>query len=438
MIKLLLTLILVFAIAGIGFFLQRYDFPITAEMQGYYIETSSTRLVMVLVFLFAITYAVLKLFFWFKNSPRRLLSKMRKEHESQGYRNIMRGFSALAAGDAGRARKFAGKSGKALPHEPLVKLLQAQIAVNAGEKEAAAGFYRELTLSEDGKFAGFRGLVSQSMQANEPEKALAIAGELLRDNPKSSWLNEALIDLAFRIPDWDKLERYLKKAEANRSLGKVLLNEKFAIYYHVKAKIALSEGRVEDAKWLGERSLKYKGDFLPPAILLSGVYNDEGNYKKTRKLVAKFWGVAPHPILARNYEHALLNSGIREKAGKVKRLYEKNPDDIESIEFYARVLIDEKQADVARDILQKGLRIRETRGLCILMARIDDKVAWESRGVGALEDKCWHCRVTGARYAEWQVYSDSGEINTIEWGFAEMRLALTKSALAHSDFLSIR
>lgn len=434
MIKLLLTLILLFLICGIGFFLQRYDFPITAEMRGYMIETSSARLAVITVFLFGVIYAFLKLLFWFKNSPKRLMAKMRKEHESQGYRNIMRGFSSLAAGDVNAARKYAEKSKKALPSEPLVKLLLAQIAVNSGAREEANGYYRELTMNEDGKFAGFRGLVSQNILANQPEKALAIADELLRDNPRSSWLNEALIDLAFRISDWDKLERYLKKAEANKALAKPVLHEKMAIYYFMKAKIAFSEGRIKDAEWLGERSLKYKKDFLPAAILLTGVYNGEEKYKETRNLVSKFWAITPHPLLAKNYEVALLNSGIREKTAKVRRLYDKNPDNIDSIEFYARVLIEEGQKEQAKQAILHGLKVHETRGLCMLMSRVDDKVAWESRAQMAPEDKTWHCMNTGARYAYWQPYSDSGEINTIQWGFPENA---PKSALAHNDFLFI-
>jgi len=437
MIRLILTLVLVFFIACLGYLLQRHDFAITAEMQGYLVETSAARLAVIAIVFIALTYALLRLVFWLKNSPHRVLQKIRKNNEQQAYRNIMSGFSALAAGDAARARKFADKADRVLPQEALVKLLQAQIAVNSGQGLEAENYYKALTTTEEGKFAGFRGLVAQAMNNNKPERALQIASDLLRDNPKSAWLNEALIDLAFRVSDWDKLERYLKKAEANKALEKAVLKEKFAVYYAVKARLAQAEGRLKDAEWLGERALKYKADFLPAAIILSGLYVEEEEYKKVRKLVARFWAVAPHPQLAKNYELALRNSGIRDKSKRVKRLYEKNPDDIDSIEFYARVLLDEKHKETAYEILQHGLSIRQTRGLCELMAQIDDKVSWLAKAAAAEGNKCWHCRVTNARYAEWQPYSDSGELDTIEWGFPSASGATPKSALAHSDFLSI-
>ena len=110
MVRLILTLILLFAIACIGFLLQRYDFPITAQLPNYLVETSAARLAVILIVIFALFYALMRLVFWLKNSPKRMLSRMLKETEERAYRNIMSGFSALAAGDSSRARKFAGKA----------------------------------------------------------------------------------------------------------------------------------------------------------------------------------------------------------------------------------------------------------------------------------------------------------------------------------------
>lgn len=434
MLKLLLILFFVGLLAFGGYLLQAYDFPITAEFNSYLVETSMARLVIVLVFSFVILYGLVKLLFWLKNSPKRLLSKIRKENEQQGYRDIMNGFSALAAGSPERARKFASKADRALPGQSLVKLLQAQVAVAKNERTEAEGFYKELTLTEEGRFVGFRGLISQSITGNDSVKALKIADDLLRDNPKSEWLNEALIDLTFRTSDWEKLERYLKKAEANKALPKDKLKERFAVFYYLKAKIAQADGRVLDAEWLGERSLKYKPDFLPAGLFMAELYNMAEKYKKAKLLVEKFWPTQTHPRFMRAYETALLNTTGREKAKKVKKLYEKAPDDVESSAFYARILIEEHQSPEARTILSHGLKVRETKALCALMAEIDDRIAWEHRAENATGDKCWYCIVTGARYADWQPYSESGELNTIHWGFPP---STPKTALADNKFLYI-
>ena len=77
----------------------------------------------------------------------------------------------------------------------------------------------------------------------------------------------------------------------------------------------------------------------------------------------------------------------------------------------------DSMSDEAKEILLEALKTKETKSLCLLMAQIDDKIAWQNRAENAIADKTWHCRVTGARYPFWQLYSDSGELNTIVYGY---------------------
>jgi HemY protein len=321
-----------------------------------------------------------------------------------------------------------------LPKENLVKLLQAQVANISGDKDSAQKLFEDLTKTEEGQFIGYRGLISQAIAANEPQKALEIADQLLKDNPKSTWLNNALIDLGFRNNDWDKLEKYLRKAEANKSLTKEKIAEKFAVFYYMKAKFAKTEGRGEDAIWLAERALKYNEKFIPAAIFLAEIFNGSEDYKKTKALVEKFWKQQTSLELGRLYNDALTVRGEKAKYKQVKKLYEAAPDEVESSIIYAKALIADKQNDEARELIHKAQKIRETKLVCQTMAQIDDRVAWQNRAETALDDKFWYCKLTGARYPEWQLYSDSGELNTIVWDYP---LESVKAALGSNKFLML-
>ncbi len=414
----LVFIILIFVAAALGWtVLQNYDFPITLELKGYEARTSMAKVSVLLLIVFILLYFFLKTVIWVKNSPKRFMAKLRKENEENGYKNILSGFSALAAGDVSRAKKLSDKAAKALPDENLVKLLQAQTAKTAGEKDLANRLFTDLTQTEEGKFIGFRGLISEAIDSNQPQKALEIADNLLKDSPKSVWLNSALIDLGFRNQDWDKLERYLRKAEANRAIDKAELAEKFAVFYYIKATIAKQESRVEDAVWLAERALKYNNDFLPAAIFLSGILIESGELKKARSIIEKQWKNQTHPLLAKYYDETITVRGGKNRLKQIKKLFDLAPEDIESIAVYARLLITEGQKTEARELLEKAQKLRETRAVCQLMAQIDDRVAWQNRAATAPEDKCWHCRLTGARYPDWQLYSESGELNTIVWDY---------------------
>jgi hypothetical protein len=91
--------------------------------------------------------------------------------------------------------------------------------------------------------------------------------------------------------------------------------------------------------------------------------------------------------------------------------------DFESVLFYAREIISFGKSEEAKQALLKAAKFRETRNLCSIMAQIDDARLWNARKDVAEDDKCWYCSKTGARYTDWQPYSDSGEFNTIVWGF---------------------
>ena len=413
MFKLIIMVVLLSLVAALGSLLYYYDFPISAEFQSYLIETSAARVIIILILAFIIFYALISLLFWLKNSPKRLVAKRRTVRSEEAYNNLTRGFSALASGDIAKAQKYSDKAQKTLPNQPLVNLLKAQVAVVGEDQENAEKYYRLLASNEDANFLGYRGLISH---APNPEKAAEIAEELLRKNPKSAWAAEALIDLSFKNAAWDKLEKFLKKAEANRAIPKEVLKEKFAVFYYMKSKIAAAEARIEDAEWLAERSLKYKNNFVPAAIFLAELFIKHDEYKKAKRIVEETWRICPHPMLAASYDEAL--SALQEsKIKKITKLYQTSPDDAESVAYYANALIESGQMEEAKQILEHGLGIRSTRKLCAIMSRIDDKTLWQNKMENAREDKCWYCALTGARYYNWQLYSDSGKLNTINWGY---------------------
>ncbi|MEQ1790586.1 MAG: heme biosynthesis HemY N-terminal domain-containing protein, partial [Rickettsiales bacterium] len=100
----IILLLLIFIAAALGWMtLQQYDFPITAQFSDYQLETTAAKLGIVLLVLFILFYVFMRVALWLKNSPKRIITKLKKENEESGYKNIMLGFSALAAGDSSRA-----------------------------------------------------------------------------------------------------------------------------------------------------------------------------------------------------------------------------------------------------------------------------------------------------------------------------------------------
>lgn len=435
MLRVLSIFIFISLAAGAGYVLKDYDFRLSGEFMGYYIEISAAFLAVCFLFFLILFYSLLRFLWWVRTSPSRIAAKLHKDKVGKAYKEIMLGFSALAEGDHARAAKYGKSAAKVLPGQPLPLMLQAQGASMGGERTEALEFYRQLSETEEGKFVGYRGLIASAIEGKQPGEAMRTAEELLKTNPKSRWLNEAIIDLAFRAHAWDKAERFIRKAEANKAIPKAELAGRFAVFYYIRARAARIEKRFEDAQWLTEKSLKYKQDFIPAAILYSSLMISSGQFKKAKKHIEEVWKLCPHPALAADYERAIQEYKPEKRLKLAEELFDSNPSDYESVIFYAKALLAAGKTAEAKEKLLKAASFRETRALCQLMAQVDDAKLWLSRKDVAEDDKCWYCSKTGARYLEWQIYSDSGEFNTIVWGFPPK---ISESAYKASQFQLIK
>lgn len=421
--------------ASAGYVLKDYDFRLGGEFMGYYVEFSAAFLAVCILLFIILFYSLLRFLWWVRTSPSRIAAKLHKDKESKAYKEIMLGFSALAEGDHARASKLGKSATKSMPNQPLALMLQAQAAGQAGEPTEALEYYRRLSETEEGKFVGYRGLIANSIENKMPAEAMKTAEELLKTSPKSRWLNEAVIDLAFRTQSWDKAEKFIRKAEANKAIPKADLAERFAVFYYIRARAARNEKRFEDSEWLTEKALKYKPNFIPAALLYSSLMISSGEFKKAKKHIEDMWKLCPHPNFAADYERAIQEYKPEKRLKLSEDLFESNPSDYESVMLYAKALLAAGKTDEAKEKLVKAASFRETRSLCQLMAQIDDAQLWLSRKDVAEDDKCWYCSKTGARYLEWQVYSDSGEMGTIIWGFP---LKVSESANKANRFQLIK
>ena len=283
----LLILFLLFAVFGV--WLKQHDFPITAHYEGYDIETSAARLLIMATFFTLTFYGFIRFLSWVKNSPARITGRVEKNRREEGMKNLMKGFSALAAGDIEYATKLASRSDKALEDHSLVKLLKAQIAVVSNKPIEAEKIYGELRDNEDSKFLGYRGLISQAIENGELDRALDLAEDLLKLNKKSNWINESVIDLSFRNLEWDKAEEYTKKAQKTGAITRTESKVNLGLVSYLRAKDMCDLEKYPAAITELEDSLRKNPKFLPAALLLVDVLVNDGQSKKAASTIKRQW-----------------------------------------------------------------------------------------------------------------------------------------------------
>lgn len=393
------------------------SFPITVDFLDYRMETTAAKLAIVGMFFLVFVYSVLRLFLWIKNSPSRFADKLQKDKEKQGYRDLMQGFSALASGDMSHAKKLGDRAEAALKGQPLVKLLQAQTSVLSNKPFEAEKHYAELAKIEESRIVGYRGLISQAIENRELPRALELAEDLHKLNPGSSWVSESMIDLAMRNENWTKVENYTFKAKKAGTLSNMEADINLALVHYFSAKKHYSAGKFESAILELKIALKHNPKFMAAIILLAQVLMEAKEFKAAVKHIEKSWKTRPHPKLSEIYAQVISETAPDKKLKKFEKLLKLNPTEIDSIVAYAQIAMKMEEKEKAKLEIIRGLEIRETKKLCLLMAEIDDTQKWQARAVNAESDKVWYCSQTGSECPTWQLYSNSGFFNTIIWGY---------------------
>ena len=119
------------------------DRPGTLQIvwQGYDIETSVFRAVVLFAAAIASIVFLWSVFRALWNSPAAIGNRLVRRRRKKGLDAVSSGLIAVGAGDGALASRFALQARKSLPHEPLTHLLRAQSAELSGERATARRIY---------------------------------------------------------------------------------------------------------------------------------------------------------------------------------------------------------------------------------------------------------------------------------------------------------
>ena len=399
------------------------DRPGTLQVvwQGYDIETSVFRAVVLLaaavasiVFLLSVLRAI-----W--NSPAVIGHRIVRRRQKKGLEALSSGLIAVGAGDAALSSKYALQARKSLPHEPLTHLLRAQSAELTGDRATARRIYEAMLASPETEQLGLRGLFLEAEREGESEAARQFAGRALKANPKLGWSSDALFQQQCKQKDWDAALLTLDLAKKNGHLSKAVIDRKRAVLLTAKAQDA--EDDVSDkALTLALEAHALAPDLVPAAAIAGRILASRGNIGKAAKVLQKTWTKSPHPDLATVYAYARVGDSTRDRLDRVRQLAALNQHSIESPIAVAAAAIEARMYDEARRALEPLLADRLTQRVATLMARIEagengekGRVReWLARGVNAARDPVW--MADGAISDHWEPTSPvDGRLDAFQW-----------------------
>ena len=271
-------------VVGGAWWISGLSGQVSATLAGYTIEMATPVALLGFALLIILLAILLRLFFGLIDLPGRIRRWWAGRRLAAGNLATTRALVAIAAGDAPKALKFAGKARSKLGDTVQTLLHAAEAARLAGRDDEAAELYRKLADHDEAGFLGLRGLFRQAVARQDWEEAARLARQAERAQPGTSWLRNERAEVAIRTGNWQQ------------AIALAAPGAPTAAYAVAAIEAEPDSGR---ALKLAKRALNDSPDFTPAALAYARLLFAAGKDSKAQGVLRDAWTRNPHPDLAR-------------------------------------------------------------------------------------------------------------------------------------------
>ncbi len=406
-------IVLCILVVGVVWFVQNPG-DVTLEWRGWRIDTSVGVMMMAMALLAVVAGATYRFWRFLRRAPGEVGAAMHRRKQRKGYAALSSGMVAVAAGDAGEARRQARRAEALLVGDtPLTRLLSAQSAQLDGDEKAAETFFTEMLDDPDTRFLGLRGLLTQAMKAGDRNTALELATKCHAMQPKSAWVNDTLFELQTTGDRWIEAAETAEGMLHRGLIDKPDADRRRAVIAFERARdlSGSAADRRESLKLL-KKAVDLAPDLIPAAVALIDRHLSDGHHRKAAALAEKTWARLPHPDLVQPYWDAKRVTDPLARVKTTEKLAALSGDHIEGHLALARAALDASLWGEARKHLTDagaGDGLEPPVRVCRLMAELEEREhddlqkarEWLVRAGTAPADPAWVCGNCGNTVGEW-------------------------------------
>lgn len=396
MIRVVLFLIIVGAVGTSLAWLADRPGDVVFVWQGYQIETSVMVLAIALVVFAVIVVILWQIYRLIVGGPQAIGAFFKERREMRGYRALSGGMIALGAGDAGAAGRQAQTARKLLRNEPLTGLLTAQAAQLKGDHEGAAKAFADMLKRSETELLGLHGLFVEAQRVGDTTAAELYAEEAVKRAPGLGWAAVAALRARTRVADWRGALECLERNRRNGVVDKATGDRQRAVLLTAVA-LDAEDTSPDDALQAGLEAHKLAPDLVPAAVVTGRVASQLGKFSKATQVLERTWKKAPHPDIADVYTFLRAGDSTRDRLERAKTLHKKSSHTSEGRIAVARAAIEARDFAEARSALKPELADTPRRGICLMMAEIENEETgdagrvreWLARALRAPRDPAW-------------------------------------------------
>ena len=411
--RVLLFLLLSALVIAAAFAIAAIPGSIGGDVGSLHFDAPNSIAFALLLALFAVLYALARLLAAIFGVPSRLNARSESRRGRAGERALTGALLALAAGEAGDARREATRARRLLGATPQTLLVSAEADRVAGRLAEAETGYEALAARRDTAYLGLRGLTRLSIERNDFNRARELVDRADRARPDSRWVKTERLVLAVRMNDWPTALS-LARDDVERAA--------FA------TAAAAAEPDHHRALKFGKQAHKLAPALAPASLVYANCLRQDWNESRALAVLRETFNRAPHPALA---EAAVTDQSDPLQRVKVASSFTaKQPDHGESHLLMARVsmqagMIGEarRHAEAARTAMGNQRRIlalladiaERDPALSEAERRSAHTEALRALAVG-LPDPTWRCRNCTTAHVAWSAVCPScSSAGRLDW-----------------------
>ncbi|MFA7276950.1 MAG: heme biosynthesis HemY N-terminal domain-containing protein [Pseudobdellovibrionaceae bacterium] len=437
MIRGLWYLFKIVVVAGVVVYLSSLPGDIAFMWGSYKVEIRAGIAALLAFFVLLIVFLTADFLAHMSLWPERIVRFNRDRRRVRGYQALIRSLTASAAGDYKLAYYQAHRAHHLLPDEeqalPLLLEAQSQSRLHAGSDDEALVRepYHMLLKNPETALLGLQGLAQNAIMTGDFTKALLLAREALKQNPRNYSLLRSIYDLELKNQLWSDALLTLEQAQKRKVIDRSAANRDRGALYLALGFAARDEGRTQEARICLEKSLSARAHFVPGVCALARLYLNEGERRKALSLVKAAWcqkgSSGGHP----EFLPVWFDLAPEPRAGREGQVFEwmswvdgLRPHSLAGKIGLAQAAIADGLWGEARQALADAEKIRPCAEIYRLWVQLEEKTSGRADVIRAFLDRSyqapaqgvWVCQKTLQHFEMWVPFVASiGQFNTLEW-----------------------
>lgn len=371
MLRVLAYLIVVALIVAGAVWLAERPGDVVLVWQGWRVDTSVPILLLAILTVVVVLWGLLRILRSIGAIPGVVRESVRDKRRRRGLAALGSGYAAVAAGDGRKARSYAGDAEKLLDAPEATRLLSAQAALLAGDRDDARQRFETLLESPDTELPALRGLMDQALASGDRAKAREHAERAFAKG-RPAWAGETLFNLQAAAGEYEAAQGTLDSgAKAGIFSGDRLTALRTTLLV-ARAEAALADGQPWEGMKLAKQAHDSDPAFVPAALLLARAYKQDGKERKAAHVIETTWKRSPHPDLGRAYLSLFEDEDAIKRSKRADALAAVNPEARESRLLAAEAALDAELWGQARAKLKPLAEEPVGPRYARLMARVEE------------------------------------------------------------------